>query len=105
MTVEHDHSLCPKCSRMYCEGFWGVGVCTADMGFCGEPTSDGDTVAEYVRVWYEANRETWFERHAPFGTNRKLGSALADEFMLGLIGEVYRVNEECERQTKLITKN
>jgi hypothetical protein len=75
-------------------------VCTADMHFCGEPTSDGDAVAEYVRVWYEANRETWFDRHAPFGINRKNGCALADEFILSLIGEVRRVNDECERQTK-----
>lgn len=97
---EHDHSFCPKCHRMYCEGYWGEGVCIADMHFCGESTSDGDSVAEYVRVWYEAHREGWCDRHAPFGVNRKIGSALADEFVLGLINEVYRVQQERDRQTK-----
>lgn len=89
---EHGRSFCPKCHRMYCEGYWGEGVCVADMHFCGEPTSDGDSVAEYVRVWYEAHRESC--------VNRKTGSALADEFMLGLINEVYRVQQERDRQTK-----
>lgn len=26
-------NCCPKCGRMYCEGYWGEGVCTADMKF------------------------------------------------------------------------
>ena len=56
-----------------------------------DPTSRGDMVADLMRRWYEANRETWFERHGLFGTNRKHGSALADEFMLGLMNEAYRV--------------
>lgn len=84
---------------MYCEGFWAEGVCIADMQFCGEPTADGDSVAEYVRVWYEAHRETWLDRHGPFGVNRKIGSASVDEFMLGLINEIYRVQNERKRQT------
>jgi hypothetical protein len=89
---------------MYCEGFWKVGVCIADMGFCGEPTADGDIAAGYMRVWYEANRETWSERHFPFGENRKNGSALADEFILGMMQEVARINGERERQIKNIKR-
>lgn len=88
-----DQTHCPKCGRMYCEGFWGEGVCTADMHFGGEPTSDGDAVADYVRQWYERNRETWWDRYWRRGDN-------ADEFMLGLINEVTRVLAERERQEK-----
>ena len=63
----------------------------ADMHFSLDPTSRGDEIADYVRQWYEAHRETWWDRHWPGGINRKHGSALADEFMLGFINEVSRV--------------
>lgn len=51
----------------------------------GEPTARGDDVAGEVRQWYERHRESWFDRHSPFGVNRKHGSAFADEFMLRLV--------------------
>lgn len=69
-------------------------------GFCGEPTSDGDEAARCLRVWYEAHREGWSDRHLPFGENFKLGSAFADEFMLGMLNEVDRINSERDRQNK-----
>lgn len=86
---EKDHSFCPKCHRMYCEGFWSEGVCIADMHFGGEPTSDGDNAAEYLRAWYEAHREGWNERR------KKRWTIAADNLMLGLINEMHRI--ECER--------
>ena len=33
-----------------------------DMQFSREPTARGDDEAAYVREWYEANRETWWDR-------------------------------------------
>lgn len=73
--------------------FPAPGVPENEMEFCGEPTSDGDTVAEYVRTWYERNREGWYDRLI-----RR--SDTADEFILWLISEVARVNDVRERQTK-----
>lgn len=87
----HTQTFCPKCHRMYCEGYWGEGVCTADMRFSRDPTSRGDEIADYVRQWYELHRETWWDRHWPYGVNRKRGSAFADEFMLSFIQEIARV--------------
>ena len=86
---------------MYCEGFWGEGVCIADMSFCGEPTADFDSTASYVRRWYEAHRESWFDRHQinPLSAAPDRSGVHADEFMLGFLNEVYRVDEECKRQT------
>jgi hypothetical protein len=52
-----------------------------------DPTTLGDLVADEVRRWYEANRETWWER-------RKLRGGVADEFMLALINEVHRVERQ-----------
>jgi hypothetical protein len=98
--IPHDQSVCPKCSRMHCEGYWGEGVCIADMHFSGEPTSDGDNAAEYLRVWYEAHRETWRDRHNyPFrqGYPGKAG-VTADNFMLGLMNEMHRIESERRRQ-------
>jgi hypothetical protein len=59
--------------------------------FYGEPTADGDIAADFIRQWYEANRETWFDRHMPFGTNRKHGCDTADNFILELISQVNRL--------------
>lgn len=81
---QKDQSFCPKCHRMYCEGYWGEGVCLADMYFGGEPTARGDMIAWYVRQWYELHRETWWQR---FWRREEC----ADEFMLAFIGEVRRV--------------
>lgn len=59
-----------------------------------DPTSRGDLVAEKVRHWYEANRETWWERHSPFGAGPDRSGAHADEFMLRFIGAVYTADKE-----------
>lgn len=86
---------------MYCEGYWGEGVCTADMNFCGEPTADGDEIARCVRVWYEAHRETWRDRSrflSKYGRMWERG--FADEFMLGLINEIARVSDAADKQTR-----
>ncbi len=87
---------------MYCEGYWGLGICIADMRFSREPTSRGDEIAGYVRSWYEINRETWSARHQlnPFGAATDRSGVHADEFMLSFINEVFRVSAEAERQTK-----
>ena len=94
--IPKDQTLCPKCGRMYCEGYWKEGVCVADMGFCGEPTADGDLIAGYVRVWYEAHREGWRDRY------RQQWTWAADEFMLGLIQEVGRVHQAHEAYLKRV---
>lgn len=91
-----DQTLCPKCGRMYCEGYWNEGVCTKDMQFCGEPTADGDEAARCLRVWYEIHREDLRER-----LWRKTHEGLADEFMLSLAGEVRRIEEERQRVARL----
>lgn len=96
MLREKDQTLCPKCGRMYCEGYWGEGVCTADMSFCSEPTAKGDQIALYVRQWYEAHRESWWDRHLPFAERK---GVVADNFILGFMQEVSRVETEAERQT------
>lgn len=66
---------------------------TADMHFCGDPTADGDTAAEYMRAWYEAHRETDRDRK---GKPWELG--LADSFILGLMNEASRIEAERQRQ-------
>lgn len=94
-----DQTLCPKCGRMYCEGFWHEGVCTSDMHFCGEPTSDFDERGRCLRVWYEAHRESWWDRNRFSKNQALLRMGTADEFMLALLNEVHRINEEARRQT------
>jgi hypothetical protein len=96
--IEKDQTHCPKCGWMYCEGYWGEGVCIADMHFCGEPTADGDAVADYVRQWYERNRESWWDRCRLSRNQQLLNAGCADSFILSLISEVARVQSECERQ-------
>lgn len=53
-----------------------------------DPTSRGDMQADLLRRWYEANRETWWDRHRP-GADRKGGHA--DEWAIGLMNEAYRI--------------
>ena len=81
---------------MYCEGYWDEGVCAADMRFSTDPTAQGDDIADYVRQWYEINRETWWQRRQD-SVRRSAG--VADEFMLSFIAEVRRVTQEAGRQT------
>ena len=61
-----------------------------------DPTSRGDLVAEKVRQWYEANRETWWDRHKPgiFGASPDRDGSHADEFMLRLIHAVYQAERD-----------
>lgn len=75
------------------------GVPAADMRFCGEPTSDFDMAGQYLRTWYEANRETWWDRQPLSRNQRRLRMGAADSFMLGLINEVGRIEDERKRQT------
>lgn len=95
-----DRTLCPKRGRMFCAGYRGEGVCTADMRFCGEPTADGDIAAEYLRIWYERNRETWWDRNnwGIWGSAPDRAGVHADNFMLRLMGEMGRINAERQRQ-------
>lgn len=95
--IRKDQTFCPKCGRMYCEGYWGEGVCTADMRFSSEPTARGDEIAGYVREWYEKHRESFWERHI-WKLHKPWKRGLADEFMLSFLGEVCRVMAEAERQ-------
>lgn len=92
-----DQTFCPKCGRMYCEGYWDEGVCIADMKFSSDPTARGDEIAGYVRVWYERHRETWWERSWLNPRGRLFNEGLADEFMLAFIGEVGRVTAAAKR--------
>lgn len=91
MTNPKDQTRCPKCGRMYCEGYWNEGVCVADMMFGGEPTADGDAVAYYLRDWYEKHRESWWDRNRFSKNQALLRAGCADEFMLALINELARI--------------
>lgn len=63
------------------------------MLFSREPTAQGDEIAAYVREWYERHRESAWRRW-------RRREDTADEFMLGLIAEVRRVEAEARRQMK-----
>jgi hypothetical protein len=76
-------------------------VPTSEMHFCGEPTADGDMAAEYLRHWYEANRETWWDRRK----RPPLNNPWADNLMLGLYDEVLRIEEEKQRQINARASN
>ena len=54
-----------------------------------DPTSAGDMRADLLRRWYEANRETWWDRHRP-GADRRGGHA--DEWAIGLMNEMGRID-------------
>jgi hypothetical protein len=64
-----------------------------------DPTARGDIIADKVRVWYEANRESWWDRHKPgiIGSGPDRDGSHADEFMLRLISAVYRAEKETPR--------
>lgn len=60
-----------------------------------DPTARGDMVASMVRAWYEANRESWWDRHRPqLFSYRDNSGVVADEFMLRLVAAVYRAETE-----------
>ena len=60
-----------------------------------DPTSRGDMQADLLRRWYEKNRECWWERHKPglIGAGPDRSGRHADDFMLRLMGEAYRINK------------
>jgi hypothetical protein len=64
-----------------------------------DPTARGDLVAEKVRAWYEANRETWWDRHKPgiIGAGPDRDGSHADEFMLRFIAAVAAAGRETPR--------
>ncbi len=64
-----------------------------------DPTARGDMIADKVRAWYEANRETWWDRHKPgiWGSAPDRSGVHADNFILGLLNAVSRAHEETPR--------
>lgn len=95
-----DQTPCPKCNRLYCPGFWKQGVCIEDMNFCGEPTADLDEQARCLRVWYEIHRENWWDRRFLSKNQYLLRLGVADSFMISLIEEVYRIQQQCDKVNK-----
>lgn len=71
------------------------------MHFSTDPTARGDAVAEYVRIWYELHRETWWDRNSFSRNQELLRAGTADEFILSFLSEVRRVTAEAERQTRV----
>jgi hypothetical protein len=59
-----------------------------------EPTQRGDMIAAEARRWYEANRESWWDRHRP-GADRR--GAHADSFMLRFLGAVDEAKRKARR--------
>jgi hypothetical protein len=59
-----------------------------------DPTARGDYLAELVRAWYEANRESWWDRHKP-SADRK--GTHADHFALRLIDTVLHFDKVTPR--------
>lgn len=99
MIDPYDQTPCPKCHRLYCEGYWNEGVCIADMHFCGEPTADFDEEGRCLRAWYEKHRESLWDRNRFSGNQARLRMGAADEFMLGMVNELHRIQSERNRQT------
>lgn len=56
-----------------------------------DPTARGDMLADLVRQWYEANRESWWDRHRP---NADRYGAHADEFMIRLVNAVHSAEKK-----------
>lgn len=56
-----------------------------------DPTSRGDRKAYALRAYYEANRESWWER---FKRRMAGGSETADNLMLGLMNEADKFERE-----------
>lgn len=51
-----------------------------------DATADADARAAKVRAWYEANRETWWQRRRPqIFSYRDNSGVVADNFILRLI--------------------
>ena len=50
--------------------------------------------ADLMRQWYEANRETFLDRHWPFTASPDRDGVHADEYMLRLISAVYETDKQ-----------
>lgn len=60
-----------------------------------DPTARCDLIAAKVREWYEANRESWWQRHRPQIFSYCDNSGItADNFALGLVEAVRRAEAE-----------
>jgi hypothetical protein len=61
-----------------------------------DPTARGDEIADKVRHWYEANRETWWQRHKPgiWGSAPDRAGVHSDNFMLEFIAAVRRAERD-----------
>jgi hypothetical protein len=59
-----------------------------------DPTARGDLIADKVRQWYEANRESWWERRRTLFHEPDRSGVHADEFMLRFIGAVHKAEDE-----------
>ena len=70
-----------------------------DLFFPSEPTARGDQIASYVRQWYEKNRESWWTR---LGQDSDRSGTHADEFMLGFIQEVNRIQDAASRTVEIV---
>lgn len=70
-----------------------------------DPTARGDDIAERMRAWYEAHRETWWDRHCgpgwPLGPGTDRSGRHADEFMLAFINEVHRVTKAIDDENRV----
>lgn len=66
-----------------------------------DPTARGDMVAERLRRWYEAHRESWWDRHRFIGAAPDRAGVHADEFMLGFIIELGRIEAEIESEVRM----
>lgn len=56
-----------------------------------DATSRSDAINSDLREWYEKNRETWWQRHAPFQLGGSRLPGCADSFMFCLVEEVDRL--------------
>lgn len=59
-----------------------------------DPTARGDEIASKVRAWYEANRESWWDRHRIFAPSPDRDGTHSDEFMLRLVGAVQQAEKD-----------
>lgn len=71
----------------------------AGMQFSREPTARGDDIAAYARAWYEANRETWWQRHKPSilpGRSPDRDGTHSDDFMISFVEAVRLILESSQ---------
>lgn len=61
-----------------------------------DPTARADEIAARMREWYEANRESWWQRQMPvhLGGNLNMWRLASDDFMLRFVAQVQKVTDE-----------